>query len=1412
MRDSTGSRRSGRGDFAIPSVRIGAGRGALSASTSRLALIALLGAGASSLTFPVLAETFKVNNSSDLANDINRASNGDTIIFTSNIVLSADLPNISKSITINGAGFSLDGANRYRGLILGDEDKTTNFPTIAINNLNIANTFAKGGDGAPGGPEAGGGGGGAGLGGALLVMNGATVTATNLTVAGSKVQGGNGGGPSASYSNGGGGGGGWQTSGKGSAGLSFGGHGGVPGGGDGGNAAYRPQFAARQGLFGGGGGGSGLGGGGSDLIHGGGFGANGGFGGGGGGGDRDYGADQVTSTGGFGGGNGVGPNGGGGAGLGGAIFVQDGGSLTFAGDLDISGGSAVGGLSRTTGDPSANGSGIGSGLFVMGGKNLTFSPAAGVVESVGDAIAGFGGVTLTSGTGRLILGGANTYSGGTYVYSGVLQGTTTSLSGNIFNNASLVFNQNFDGASSAKISGSGNLIKSGSGTATLGSVTYTGSTTVNGGVLLVGQTATSGFVLDGGMLGGSGYPIDRPVAIGPTPGSGFTGQTQVTSVVSGGKLTISGADSRVFLYGNNSFSGAEIDGGRLFFRTDANLGAAGEAITIKSGSLVAQGAPGLDINRSLVLEGNGGLEVGNDTTWSGVISGSGQFIKSGGATLTLSGANTYSGGTLISRGFVRAAADNAFGQAGTPITLQNNTALRATDTFDTSRPFAIEGAATLVINPSKTLTINGAVSGGTLIAQGDGTLVLNGPGSFAKLSVVAGTVIGNAATLGAGGIALTSGAFPATIVFDQRFDGSFGGNITGGGSLLKTNVGALTLTGANTYSRGTTVQAGSLVGTSLSLQGNIINNGLVAFNQSFDGLYAGNLTGPGGFNKAGVGKLNVTGNDQAGNGTKINGGTLAVNGTLDSGVVVNTGGTLAGSGLVTGKVTLNGGKDDRGENAQIAPGNSIGTLHILGDLTMAPASDYQVQINGASSDDIQVTGAATIQSSTFEIERYNTASSPVVPGKTYTILTTTGGLTVEAPTVAIADFPFISFALSEDGFNGYLTTSRSAERFAELASTPNEAAVANALDTATSSLAWQQVVGASTADASAAFASLSNASIHASAAGVLSEQSHFLRDAVLDRLRQDFPMSDAPAPADSVFSYVGGAPVATAAAPTKKAPAVVAPLGPVYAVWAQGLGGWGSLSGNSNVARTNDSIGGVISGIDVTFNRMFRLGFAGGYSQSNFNSVNIPTSGSADSYHFAVYGGWQEGPWALRGGGSVSWNDLNTSRQITAVSLGGQQTSSYADKTWQGFVEGARNFAFGPAALEPFANLAYVHVGGDVSESGLAAMTGSTSFDTTYTTLGAHGSYLLPAGLTAQATLGWRYAFGDVTPMSTLAFQSGGAAFALAGSPIARNALVTELGVNYAIGPSATIGIAYSGQYSSGANENSGKANLTVRF
>lgn len=79
-----------------------------------------------------------------------------------------------------------------------------------------------------------------------------------------------------------------------------------------------------------------------------------------------------------------------------------------------------------------------------------------------------------------------------------------------------------------------------------------------------------------------------------------------------------------------------------------------------------------------------------------------------------------------------------------------------------------------------------------------------------------------------------------------------------------------------------------------------------------------------------------------------------------------------------------------------------------------------------------------------------------------------------------------------------------------------------------------------------------------------------------------------------------------------------------------------------------------------------------------------------------------------------------------------------------------------------------------------------------------------------RATLGWRHAFGDVTPLSTQAF-AGGDAFTGAGVPIARDAADIEAGLNVSLAPQATLGIGYSGQLASDARQNGFKADLTVR-
>jgi outer membrane autotransporter protein len=77
--------------------------------------------------------------------------------------------------------------------------------------------------------------------------------------------------------------------------------------------------------------------------------------------------------------------------------------------------------------------------------------------------------------------------------------------------------------------------------------------------------------------------------------------------------------------------------------------------------------------------------------------------------------------------------------------------------------------------------------------------------------------------------------------------------------------------------------------------------------------------------------------------------------------------------------------------------------------------------------------------------------------------------------------------------------------------------------------------------------------------------------------------------------------------------------------------------------------------------------------------------------------------------------------------------------------------------------------------------------------------------------LGWRHALGDVTPIAALAFQSG-APFALAGSPIARDALVAEAGLDLAVAANASLGISWSGQFADQSRSNAVKGNFGWRF
>ncbi|NKB79640.1 autotransporter domain-containing protein [Ochrobactrum daejeonense] len=81
----------------------------------------------------------------------------------------------------------------------------------------------------------------------------------------------------------------------------------------------------------------------------------------------------------------------------------------------------------------------------------------------------------------------------------------------------------------------------------------------------------------------------------------------------------------------------------------------------------------------------------------------------------------------------------------------------------------------------------------------------------------------------------------------------------------------------------------------------------------------------------------------------------------------------------------------------------------------------------------------------------------------------------------------------------------------------------------------------------------------------------------------------------------------------------------------------------------------------------------------------------------------------------------------------------------------------------------------------------------------------------AHGTLGWRHAFDDATPTSRQAFASSDA-FTVAGVPIARDTALIEAGLDVDLTKSATLGVAYQGQFGDGAMQNGFKANLDWKF
>jgi autotransporter-associated beta strand protein/T5SS/PEP-CTERM-associated repeat protein len=1062
--------------------------------------------------------------------------------------------------------------------------------------------------------------------------------------------------------------------------------------------------------------------------------------------------------------------------------------------LNISDGAKVTSTSSTNGaafiNGSANVTGSGSQWDIVGN-----STAVGGTQNVVN-IGGLGGLTVSNG-GKVTIADSATTHNGQFMQVRISNspGSTNSLT---VTGANSSFTTPYD-------------IWAGFTAGTTANITVSNGGALNTGYTILGSAGSANAVVTGT---GSVWTISTTPNV---PGSQPQGLAIGQSATSSGTLTIAN--------GGVVNVSSVVVGGAVGSQATLNIGAAAASPAAAAGTLnatavvFATGATGtVNFNHTST---NYEFAAGIQGTGPGTVN----FLS---GTTILTGNNTYAGTTNISAG-----ATAQFGNRGT------NGGSNGLISGDVTN-----NGAMIVNLAALSTTYGGVISGsGTFEQAGTGTLSLTGTNTFSGLTKVSsGTLqLGNNTTTGsvAGNIENNS-----HLSFYRSNSFTFSNLISGTGDVDKRGSGIMTLASVQTYTGGTSVSQGTLrlggndrlastgslfvfggatfdlanfsqtVGAFSGPGTAAIGTGSLTFGNSLDRTFQGFITGSGSFIKQGTGSFTMTANNSAYTGTTtVNNGLLAVNGNLsNSATTVNTNGTLGGTGTV-GQTTVNG---------TIAPGNSIGTLNVNGPYVQNAGSFYNVEVNAAGQSDlINVTGTATINGGTVRVIAGMGAYNPTT---IYTILTSSGARTGTFTGVT-SNFAFLDPSLTYDPNNVYLTLVRNSIDFASVGQTPNQVSAGGGL--AALGMANPIVAAAlmlTPDQARAAFDSLSG-EIHPSLHSLMLDESALVRDAILGRQRLDtaqgwtgtfatgFAEEDEAALAYAKkMRKVKGGPKW----PVKAPPPVIAPI---YGAWVQGYGNWTRLNSDGNAATLRSTNGGAIGGVDVTLNHNWRFGVATGGGRTDARVDARTSTGTIDTFHVAAYGGGRISDIAFRTGASYSHHDISTTRTIAFPGFADTATASYGASTSQVFGEAAYGIVRSWVNAEAFANLAYVSVRSDrfTETGGPAALTvAQTTTSATYSTLGLRVQAPIPAigpwAMTARGSLGWQHAYNGTTPIALMAFATSPTPFAIAGAPIARDALLVEAGLDAVIYRNTVLALLYTGRIASDANAHALKANLAVKF
>ena len=676
----------------------------------------------------------------------------------------------------------------------------------------------------------------------------------------------------------------------------------------------------------------------------------------------------------------------------GGLTVLSGGALCgSACDVTVNGGT----LALNNAAQSIQGLSGASGGTISLGSGHVLTTTAIADKTFSGVITGPGALTKAS-TFKLTLAGGSgqTFSGGVTVSAGTL---LLNNAANVMTGPVAVNGGTLEISSSSCIGGStGDITINNNATLLADDTTAfaspilasTRNLIISSGGGILNLAGSSAILAYGGTISGSGVLTKA----GP-------GELRVSAANSFAKLIISAG---MFTAGSAGVGGSDLSFGVL------PAGLTADAITLQGGAQLRANTTGITLSadRGITLGSGGGVvrSVGYVFTIPGPIAGSGLLTIGGGSDATgiivLSGNNTYSAGTTLALGTLRINSTTALGTGALTInggTIDNTSA----------------GAITLANNNAQNWNANFAFIGTQDLNLGTGAVAMN------TNRIV--TVNGGNLTVGG---PISSSAF----------------------SLTKAGVGALTLGGANTFSGGTILSAGTLnvnsttalgtaavtlsggtldntSGGALSLANNNAQNwngdfaftgtqdlnlgtGAVAMNASRAvTVNGGNLTVGGaisgagfGLTKAGPGTLILGASNAYSGGTTISGGMLdaSVIGSLGAGnVTVASGAALKLDDVAaissSARLTLNSGTLQ--VNLNFGSVSTVQALSFDGGVTFQDAGTWGATGSGATHiDDVHFTGAGQLNV-TFggTATVLATDGSPSTYGNTVTFTATVAG-------------------------------------------------------------------------------------------------------------------------------------------------------------------------------------------------------------------------------------------------------------------------------------------------------------------------------------------------------------------------------------------------------------------------------------